>query len=161
MADPIIFVPGEESARLRELIARLGLADTIELHGAVTQEELRTWYRQATLFALPCLITESGDRDGIPNVLAEAMASGVAIVSTPISGIPELVQHGVEGLLVPERDSLALAAAIERLLREPTLRARLARAARSRICESFDSHKTTARLRDLFLHAMRGQPAAW
>ena len=109
------------------------------------------------LFRSPCLITEDGDRDGIPNVLAEAMAMGLPAVSTPISGIPELVRDGIEGLLVPQKDSVALADAMAKLLKEPALRANLARAAREQICHCFDSRKTTQQLMELFLAAMLGR----
>ena len=153
----IVGEKGDQSARIAAMVAELGLSDCVLLRGPMTQEELRKMYRQATLFALPCLITEDGDRDGIPNVLAEAMAMGLPAVSTPISGIPELVRDGIEGLLVPQKDSVALADAMAKLLKEPALRANLARAAREQICHCFDSRKTTQQLMELFLAAMLGR----
>ena len=149
----------DQSARIAAMVAELGLGDSVSLRGPMTQQELRKIYRQATLFALPCLVTEDGDRDGIPNVLAEAMAMGVPVVSTPISGIPEMVRNGIEGLLVPQKDSQALANAIAKLINEPALRANLARAAREQICHCFDSRKTTQQLMDLFLVAMQSSAA--
>ncbi|MDH3459638.1 MAG: glycosyltransferase, partial [Burkholderiaceae bacterium] len=89
--------------------------------------------------------------DGIPNVLAEAMAMGVPVVSTRISGIPELIEDGVHGLLVEPRDARALADALRRVLDDTALHARLATAGRQRICECFDSSRTTLALRDLFV----------
>ena len=100
-------------------------------------------YQQSTIFALPCVITADGDRDGIPNVMAEAMATGLPIVSSPISGIPELVKDNRNGLLVPPRDVDALAAALQRLLSNTKLRHRLGKAARETICQRFDSSTTT------------------
>ena len=94
---------------------------------------------------------EDGDRDGFPNVLAEAMAMGVPVVSTAISGIPEMIDDGVHGLLVQPRNPGALADALQRVLTEPALYEALARAGRERICERFDSRRTTLALRDLFL----------
>lgn len=141
----------EQSELVRRLIEEGQLTDTVEIQGGVTQEELRHIYTAATIFALPCLIVDSGDRDGIPNVLAEAMATALPVVSTNISGIPEIVADGVNGLLVPEKDAVALADAIERLLLDPALRQRLGQAARTTITEVFDSWQTTVALRELFL----------
>ncbi len=141
------------------LIHQLGLAGCVELRSAVTQDQLRDIYRSAQLFALPCQVMEDGDRDGIPNVLAEAMAMGVPVVSTRISGIPELVDDGRHGLLVEPRDPAALADALRRVLQEPGLAGALSRAARQRICEVFDSSRTTLVLRDLFLAQLRQRAA--
>lgn len=153
----IVGEDGAEYARIKGLIEASGLQNVISLKGSVSQEELRQLYAAADLFVLPCQVMDDGDRDGIPNVLAEAMAMGLPVVSTAISGIPEIVTHGHDGLLVPERDSLALAAAIERLLASPQLRADLGRAARAKICTVFDSRKTTLRLKDLFLDAVQSR----
>jgi len=136
---------------LVQLIKELGLEDTVNLHGAVTQEELRDIYQQATLFALPCLVVDNGDRDGIPNVLVEAMAMRVPVISTDISGIPELIDNNVNGLLVPEKNALAMADAIEKLLINPALRQQLGDAGRARVCQDFDSQVTTLDLKDLFV----------
>ena len=145
---------------LRAQIDSLGLTDTVRLRSAVTQDQLREIYRGAQVFALPCQIMEDGDRDGFPNVLAEAMAMGVPVVSTAISGIPEMIDDGVHGLLVEPRDPQALAAALRRVLTEPALHARLARAGRQRICERFDSRRTTLDLRDLFVAELRRRQEA-
>jgi len=136
---------------LVQLIKELGLEGTVSLHGAVTQEELRDIYQQATLFALPCLVIDNGDRDGIPNVLVEAMAMRVPVISTDISGIPELIDNNVNGLLVPEKNALAMADAIEKLLINPALRQQLGDAGRARVCQDFDSQVTTLDLKDLFV----------
>ena len=152
-----VIVGENGSARdsLRAQIDGLGLAGTVRLRGAVTQDQLREIYRGAHVFALPCQIMEDGDRDGFPNVLAEAMAMGVPVVSTAISGIPEMISDGVHGLLVEPRDPQALADALRRVLTDAELHARLARAARERICERFDSRRTTLELRDLFVAQLR------
>lgn len=139
---------------IRRQIADNGLEDTVGLRSAVTQNELREIYRHARAFALPCQVMEDGDRDGIPNVLAEAMAMGVPVVSTHISGIPELIDDGQHGLLVPSRDADALAAALRRVLTDAELHRRLAQNGRRRICERFDSRRTTLALRDLFVAAL-------
>ena len=137
--------------KLVSLIKELGVEDTVNLHGAVTQEELRDIYKKATLFALPCLVVDNGDRDGIPNVLVEAMSMRVPVVSTDISGIPELIENNVNGLLVPEKNAVAMADAIEKLLINPGLRQQLSDAGRVRVCKDFDSQLTTLDLKDLFV----------
>jgi glycosyltransferase involved in cell wall biosynthesis len=155
----IVGEDGSAGAALRAQIDWLGLADRVQLQGAVAQDQLREIYRGAQAFALPCRVLEDGDRDGFPNVLAEAMAMGVPVVSTPISGIPEMIEDGVHGLLV-DGSPEALADAIERLLGDAALHERLAAAARARICERFDSRETTAALRDLFLQQTEPARAA-
>ena len=151
---------GSAFESIRALIEARGLADTVQLRSAVTQDELRDIYRSACVFALPCQVMEDGDRDGFPNVLAEAMAMGVPVVSTRISGIPEMIDDGVHGLLVEPRDAPALAAALRRVLTDAALHTRLARAARQRICQRFDSRRTTLALRDLFVDQLRQRQEA-
>ena len=151
---------GSAFESIRELINARGLDDTVRLRGAVAQDELREIYRAAHVFALPCQVMEDGDRDGFPNVLAEAMAMGVPVVSTRISGIPEMIDDGVHGLLVEPRDPGALAAALRRVLTDTGLHAALARAGRERICERFDSRRTTLALRDLFIKQLRDRQEA-
>ncbi len=141
-------------------IQALGLQDQVQLRSAVTQDQLREIYRGAHVFALPCQIMDDGDRDGFPNVVAEAMAMGVPVISTAISGIPEMIDDGVHGLLVRPRDAQALAHALRRVLTEPALHADLARAGRERICERFDSRLTTLALRDLFVAQLRRRQEA-
>ena len=155
----IVGEDGSAGPALRAQIESLNVADRVQLHGAVTQDRLREIYRGATAFVLPCRVMEDGDRDGFPNVLAEAMAMGVPVVSTPISGIPEMIDDGVHGLLV-EGSAASLADAMQRLLGDAALHARLARAARERICERFDSRRTTVALRELFLEQIRRSQGA-
>lgn len=146
----IVGEPDEQSGLVRQLIFQSALEDRIVIEPGVTQDELRALYRQATMFVLPCQIVDSGDRDGIPNVLAEAMATGLPVVSTDISGIPELVVHRDNGLLVPQQDVHALAKAMEELLADAQLRQRLGQAGRDTICRIFDSATTTKQLCSLF-----------
>jgi glycosyltransferase involved in cell wall biosynthesis len=146
---------GDAYDRIRALIAQHGLADCVRLRSAVAQDELRDIYRSARVFALPCQVTADGDRDGFPNVLAEAMAMGVPVVSTAISGIPEFIEHGVHGLLVGSGKARELADALRRVLADDLLHSRLALAGRQRICERFDSRRTTVTLRELFVAQLR------
>lgn len=156
----IIGEPGEDSAKVEALIQELALGANLVLEGAKTQDELRTAYAAASLFVLPCQIVNNGDRDGIPNVLAEAMAMGLPVVATTISGIPELVDDEVDGLLVPQKNVAALAAAVARLLDNAPLRQQLGHAARAKICRIFDAQQTTLLLRDLFVECLTSYQAA-
>lgn len=143
--------PDEQSALVAQQIEEADLGDWITVQDGVTQEELRRIYHDSTIFALPCFVVDNGDRDGIPNVLAEAMATAMPVVSTNISGIPEIVNDNVNGLLVPQKDAAALADALERLLVNAPLRQQLGDAARTTITEVFDSWHTTVALRQLFV----------
>ena len=146
---------GPLRATLEQQIRDLALGDQVELRGAETHERVIEMYRQATLFALPSIVAENGDRDGIPNVLAESLYMGVPVISTPVSGIPELIQSERNGLLVPPRDSAALAAAIAQLLDSPRLRQRLATAGRETVLAHFDMSANVQRLLNLFLNQER------
>lgn len=136
---------------LEQEICDLGLTGRVELWGAETHERVIEMYQHATLVALPCVIGENGDRDGIPNVLVEALYMGVPVVSTPVSGIPELITPEVNGLLVAPHDSTALAAAIARLLTDPRLCSRLAFAGRQTVLARFDMACNVKRLLHLLL----------
>ncbi|MCL5950467.1 MAG: glycosyltransferase [Chloroflexi bacterium] len=143
---------GPLRATLEQQIHDLALGDRVELCGAETHERVIQMYRQATLFALPSIVAENGDRDGIPNVLVESLYMGVPVVSTPVSGIPELIQPGHNGLLVPPGDSRALAEAVAQLLDSPRLRERLAAAGRETVLAEFDTSVNAQRLLALFLN---------
>ena len=143
---------GDQAADLRDRIARLGLEGVVELLGGRPQREVFSLMRDAAVFACPCVVGRDGNRDGLPTVLLEAMALGLPCVSTPVTGIPELVAHEVTGLLTPEGDPPALARALARLLDDAALRTALARQARRRIEEDFDIHVNAARIRELLFN---------
>lgn len=144
---------GDLKDTLRRQIAEAGLESRVELLGPRPQENLIALYREATVFALPSIVAENGDRDGIPNVLVEAMRLGLPVVSTAISGIPELVIDGETGLLVPPHDAESLAAALARLLDDAALRAQLIERAACHVTSEFDLIGNTARLRALLREA--------
>ncbi|MDH5564149.1 MAG: glycosyltransferase [Nitrospirota bacterium] len=150
IGDPGDAVTGDVTPTIRSMIEAWNLQDVVHLKPSVTQEQLRHIYQQCMIFTLPCQILDNGDRDGIPNVLAEAMATGLPVVSTDISGIPEIVTHRHNGLLIPQKDAQALAEALAELLGNPALRTSLRQAARETICRIFDSQQTTTRLKTLF-----------
>jgi glycosyltransferase involved in cell wall biosynthesis len=152
---------GPLKERIWAQIRQLDLEDCGSLVGAKDQQAVRSAYQRAALFVLPCIITSDGDRDGIPNVLYEAMASGVPVISTKVSAIPELVQSEHNGLLINPGDPAMLAASIEGLLLNPALRDRLARAARDTIEKRFTLERTSRELLELFekLQRERHPPA--
>ncbi len=137
---------GPQKAAMLQLIAELDLQDQVNVRPEMSQQELFEYYQSADLFALACEVQSDGDRDGIPNVIVEAMAMGVPVVSTRISGIPECVEDGVTGILVPEKNVEALAAAIETILGNPDLGAHYGEAARQKIAASFDAKKNVHKI---------------
>jgi glycosyltransferase involved in cell wall biosynthesis len=138
---------------IRARIAQRGLAQKVALTGAMSPSELLAEYRRASALCMPCRLLPD-DRDGIPNVLVEAMAAGTPVVATAVSGIPELIQHGVNGLLVDPEDPEALADALLRLHGDRDLSARLRAAAQTTVSERFDGDRLARGLAALFEEAM-------
>jgi glycosyltransferase involved in cell wall biosynthesis len=139
-AEFVVRIAGEgpDWARLQRLAHELGVGDRITFLGPLMESEVRTEYGRATAFALPCQVLPNGDRDGLPNVLLEAMAHGLPVVSTTLAGVREAVTDGETGLLVSPRDEVGLAETLERLFSDGALRARLGARARQRVAERFD-----------------------
>ena len=144
---------GELEGELRSLVQKLGLADIVELVGPAGRQELLALYPRASALVAPCLVGSDGNRDGLPTVIAEAMALGVPVVATDVTGIPELVEDGRTGLLVPQRRPEALAASIRRVLDDRAGAKHLVEAARERVERDFDLKSNVAELRRLFEEA--------
>jgi glycosyltransferase involved in cell wall biosynthesis len=121
--------------------------------GALPSERVVGHYRRAAVFCLPSVVASSGDRDGLPTSVLEAMALGVPVVTTALNGLAEAVIDGRTGLTVPERSPADLAAAIQRLLTDPELAARLSREARRHVEAGFSLSRSTSLLRSLFSEA--------
>lgn len=151
---------GELEERLRRRIDELGVGRRVRLVGLRPQAEIARAVSEAAVFAAPCVVGRDGNRDGLPTTLLEAMALGTPCVSTDVTGIPEVVRDGETGLLVPQNDAAALAAALERLLEDPSLRVTLAARARRRVEEDFDARRNSARLRQTLLEVRTGRTAA-
>ncbi len=145
----LIVGEGPEAEPLQSLIVDLGLEDRVELPGRLQPEELLPLFRTADLLAMPSCVRQH-DQDGIPTVLIEALAMEIPVVATRVSGIPELVRDGDTGLLVDPDDPAALAAALARLLADPSFGRRLAAAGRQLVVAEFNSHHSAARLLELF-----------
>lgn len=135
---------------LKQQAEALGIAGRIAWKGSQPQTAVLAACRDADLFVLPCRVAADGDRDGVPNVLVEAGSQRLAVVSTTVSGVPELVKHAETGVLVPPDDPPALARAIEDLGRDPARRARLGAAAERRVRREFDHRASVAFLMRLF-----------
>ncbi|MGB7287510.1 MAG: glycosyltransferase family 4 protein, partial [Salaquimonas sp.] len=119
---------GELSDEIQKLATELGVKNRISFKGSMSQAEVIEEYHQADMFVLPCRIAKSGDRDGLPNVLVEAQSQGVMVISTPISGVPELVTDGVNGILIEPDNVEALTTAITKAAGNPKLRQKMGQA---------------------------------
>ncbi|HTZ76322.1 MAG TPA: glycosyltransferase family 4 protein [Stellaceae bacterium] len=128
---------GPMLAELREWAAQRGLSQRIEWRGAQAHEAVLAAYRDADLFVLASRVAADGDRDGLPNVLLEAQSQRLAVIATSLPAIAELIETNVTGVLVPAADPAALSAALERLIRAPLERARLAAAGEARVRAHF------------------------
>jgi glycosyltransferase involved in cell wall biosynthesis len=138
-------------------ISELGVADSVELMGSQPQEHVRELLRDAAVFALPCVVAPSGDMDGIPVSLMEAMAMGVPVVSGAVSGIPELIESGRNGLLADPTDTQALADALETCLTDEQRRADFATEARHTIETAFEIGQSAKLLVDEFQQVTKSQ----
>ena len=133
-------------ARLEALAARLGIAGRVAFLGALPRTGVIAACARADVFVLASRIARNGDRDGLPNVLMEAQAMGLAVVSTTVSAVPEVIDDGRTGVLVPPRDPAALAAALAALAGDPARRLRLGAAASAAVRERFSPEPGLARL---------------
>jgi glycosyltransferase involved in cell wall biosynthesis len=148
---------GELQNELEALARELGLQENISFHGKKSQTELLAFYQTADLFALACEVQEDGDRDGIPNVLVEAMAMKIPVVSTRISGIPELIIHNETGLLVEQKNPEALAEAISSLLQNHELARQLTESGLRKVQEDFDNKRNVTRIAEFLNTALAGK----
>jgi glycosyltransferase involved in cell wall biosynthesis len=142
---------------LERQIRESALEGVVTIAGLLPRAAVRDLYRRARLFVLPCVVTPRGDRDGLPNVIVEAMAMGLPVVASNISGIPEAVVEGETGRLTPPHDPEALAEAIQSLWEDPALRARMGRAGHARACERFGLEQNVALLAALTHRESRTQ----
>ncbi|TVR99570.1 MAG: colanic acid biosynthesis glycosyltransferase WcaL [Rhodospirillales bacterium] len=128
---------GPRLKALQKAADEAGIAHHIQWMGALAQEKVIARYRAADLFVLNSRVAADGDRDGLPNVLMEAQSQGLACLATRVAAIPELILDGETGILVPADDPATLTAALERLIRNPALRARIGAAGMARVRNHF------------------------
>lgn len=137
---------GPLQAQSEAHVARLDLEGVVRFLGNLTREEVREFWRQADIATLPAVQGRRGDMDGVPVALMEAMACCLPVVCTEISGLPELVAHGVSGIVAPPGDANALAEALERLCKDPELRRAMGHEGRRIVENEFDLHRNAANL---------------
>lgn len=143
---------GEERSQIEGQIKRLGLEDSVILLGQQPRSRVTELLAEADAVVLPSVTTAKGRQEGIPVALMEALAAELPVVASAISGIPELVEDGQTGLLVPERDPTALAAALARLQNDRDLGRRLGAAGRLKVQREFDLQRNTATLHRMFTY---------
>jgi colanic acid/amylovoran biosynthesis glycosyltransferase len=145
---------GAQRAQLEQLVRQWSLAGHVSLPGPLPQQEIVDRYHRAHVLVLPCVVGRDGNRDGLPVSIVEALACGLPVISTDVTGIPEAVRDGYNGLIVPSGDVAALTAAMERVMRDRALLARLASSARSSVEAEFDERQTAARLHEILEEAV-------
>jgi glycosyltransferase involved in cell wall biosynthesis len=146
----VVIGAGPLRTKLERRAAELGLAARVRWLGAVAHAEVRDWLQRAAVLCLPSCTAANGDAEGLPGVLLEAAASGVPVVATRHGGIAEAVEDGTTGFLVRERDTAALAAALDALLESEPLRARFGENALHVARDRFDLHRQTHALEALY-----------
>ncbi len=149
-AELVVIGTGPLGGSLEQRAAKLGIGARIRWLGAQPHAAVREWLRRAAVLCLPSCTAANGDAEGLGLVLLEAAASGVPVVATRHGGIPEAVEDGSTGYLVPERDASALGAALDALLAGDSLRARMGREARRLVRERFDLRRQTDHLEHLY-----------
>ena len=141
---------GPLSDNIKKQTEQANIGNKIRFLGGLPQQEVKHLFEQSDIFVLPCVQAKSGDLDGIPVVLMEAMAIGVPVVSTTLSGIPELIHHDHNGLLSPPGDSDELVHQLRRLIDDPDMALRLAVQARKTIEQDFNIRKNAEKLSTCF-----------
>jgi glycosyltransferase involved in cell wall biosynthesis len=141
-------------AALRTRARRLGLTDAVRFAGRRTSREVRVFLEDAHVLVAPSVDLPNGDKDGIPTAVLEAMAAGSVIVATDAGSIREIIDDGDQGLIVPQRDAMALAAAVQRLTADPALATRLSAGAAARARSEFDVARSETAFHDLVRDAV-------
>jgi colanic acid/amylovoran biosynthesis glycosyltransferase len=137
--------------KLNKKAQELGIGEKVTFHGALSHTDVKEIYKYCDFFVLSCNVSVDGDRDGLPNVLLEAMAQGIPVISTNISAIPELVKHKYTGMLVPPHDPDGISDSVIELINNPKLRNYLSVNGRHCVENEFDINNSTSVLEKLFL----------
>lgn len=145
---------GDLLDELKEHARRLGVVDAVIFPGRLPRDRAARYVAAADVYVVPSVRDDAGNVDGLPNTLLEGMGAARPIVATRTAGIPDVIADGVHGLLVPERDPVALANAIVRLLSDRNLAARLGEAARRRVLDELSWDVTAVRFEEAYRHAV-------
>lgn len=146
----VLIGDGDDKEQIAAQIRDLGLTGHVTLTGTLAHEQVLEQFQQADCFILGCRIAGSGDRDGIPNVMAESMAMGVPVVNTPVSGVPELIEHEHTGMLVDATNPQEFARTLKRIVTDLELREHIIPAARERVSQVFDNKQLIGELISLY-----------
>jgi glycosyltransferase involved in cell wall biosynthesis len=141
---------GPMLAELKELTRKLKIGDRVVLPGFLASEKLRELYYASHIFLHPSETGSDGNQEGIPNSMLEAMATGLPIFATDHGGIPEAIENGISGVLVPERDHEALSRALLEAVPDRQLLARLARNGTEAVVQKFDQRTQVRRLEEIY-----------
>jgi colanic acid/amylovoran biosynthesis glycosyltransferase len=147
---------GPMLCELQELTRKLRIDNRVALPGFVSQEKLREIFYGSHIFLHPSETGRDGNQEGIPNSMLEAMASGLPVFATNHGGIPEAIENGISGILVPERDHAALAHVLLEAVQDRHLLSRLARNGADAVRQKFDQQKQVHRLEEIYLQTMVG-----
>ncbi|GHU90622.1 colanic acid biosynthesis glycosyltransferase WcaL [Deltaproteobacteria bacterium] len=151
---------GRWRRKLHRLVDSLRLKDIVDLPGFVPHDQTREFMQSHDVLVVPSVVHDNGDRDGIPNVIMEALSCGMPVVATDVNGISEVIRDGKTGLLVPERNPTALAGAVRRMLEDRDRALSMARAGQALVERMFDRKTNTEALRNLYVDQWRSDAFA-
>jgi glycosyltransferase involved in cell wall biosynthesis len=141
---------GSRGSQLKQLVRKLGLESQISFPGFITYDQIGRLFFSADVFIMPCKVLSSGNRDGLPTVILEALLHRVPVIATDVGGIREVIEAGVTGLLIPQRDPQAIADAVLQMIRDRDAGLAMAERGRSRVLKNFDPEFNHRRILKLF-----------
>lgn len=148
---------GPRAGQLKRLAARLGLTGLVSFPGFVPYDKVSDLFTETDVFLMPSIVHSSGDRDGIPTVIMEALMHRVPVIATDVSGIAEVIEDGNTGLLIPEKDAPAIASAVRRVTGDRDAALSMARRGRDRVMEQFDPERNHSKVLELYERLVPGK----
>lgn len=145
---------GPLERELKDQCSKLGLDERLTFHGFCPYEAVPDFFRKSDIFMMPCVIDASGDRDGIPTVIMESLLHHVPVITTPVSGIPELIENRVTGLLVPEKNPQAIADAVCELIDKPQEARKMAEQGNQKVRQLFNAKKNHKKVLEIYEHCL-------